>query len=114
MFNLSEIPRDTSPPLYLECYGGDIFSVPSDVVLLSAFAGCYAPVPGGLFDSLRSHCQVSFQQTLPAGTRTFSGRLHHVPVPSTTAFSDLWIIDLRDLSQKGPLSQGEMRSIRGC
>jgi hypothetical protein len=111
LFNLVEFERSNGTSCHAEFYAGDMFEVPSDVVVISSFAGEYSPVPGTLLGALAERFGVRFDRGLPPNTTTHSSRLHRVPVTPTESFKALWILDFRDLFDPKPPTVGELREI---
>lgn len=98
LFNISEIERKNNSPLILEFYGGDITSIYSDVLLVSAFQSSYIPTYGSVFWSIKEKFGIELGNQVPQKSQLILEGLHEFPVPKTSAFSRLWVKDIKQFS----------------
>lgn len=116
LFHLREIPREDGLAVELELHAGDILALHSEVLLLSAFAGSYAPVPGSIFGALTERFGISFPSGPPPGAVRHPGGLVHFRGVSCEAFDSLWVADMRDLRE--PFTLADLRrtldAVRRC
>jgi hypothetical protein len=94
LFNITEISRGDNSPLTLEFYGGDITSAYSDVLLTSAFRSSYAPVKGTVFGRIHEKFGINLTQATISDDSQLLPYIHRLPAPSTSAFSQLWVLEI--------------------
>jgi hypothetical protein len=95
LFHLREIPRDDGISVELELYAGDVLALPSEVLLLSAFAGSYEPTRGTVFGAIADRFGISFEAGPPPGLTRHPGGLLHFPGVSCEAFDSLWVLEMK-------------------
>jgi hypothetical protein len=107
LFNLSEFPRLDHEPLVVEFYAGDILSKRSDALIVSSFRGSYHP-PGSILGALYRRFGIAFGSELPHGTVSVHPRLHLFPAPPCPSFSQLWVIEVKDIMDPDPPSLADI------
>jgi hypothetical protein len=108
LFHLREIPREGGLGVELELYAGDVLALRSEVLLLSAFAGDYAPRRGTVFGAIADRFGLRFEQGPPPGAVRHPGGLLHFRGVTTEAFRALWVIELVEPGR--PFSMPDLRA----
>jgi len=109
LFNSAEIPRGESSSLYAEFYAGDILSVHSDALIVSSFSGDYYPVPGSVLGAIADRFGLRYGAVRPDGTASVASNLHRFPTAPCAAFKELWVLEIKDISDQEPVTPGETR-----
>lgn len=107
LFNLHEITINDESVL-IEFYAGDIFDVPSDILLLSAFKDNYYPVPGTTWGSLHERTGIAVN-TDECCQSNISENLIHFQTPENECFSELAALELADLKQPKKFTIGTLK-----
>lgn len=109
LFNLSEFPRQDHEPLVVEFYAGDILARHSDALLISCFRGSYHPTPGSILGALYEQYGIAFGSERPPGTVSVHPRLHLFSVPTCPAFDQLWVLEVKEITDPMPPSLTDIR-----
>lgn len=105
LFNIREIGRPDAPPLLLEFYGGDVLSVPSSMLLVSAFCESLHPTEGTVLGAIYAKYRVEFSGNLPVAASVVEDNVYDLGCPLGSDFAMLWAILMT--SVHGPTSQAE-------
>jgi len=108
LFNLAEIQRGELASLYVEFYAGDILSVYSDALIVSAFSGDYYPISGSVLGAIADRFGIRYGANRPDGTVSIAGNLHRFPTPRCSAFKELWVLEIKNTANREPVSPGEI------
>lgn len=110
LFNLSEFPRQGHAPLIIEFYAGNILARHSDALIVTAFRGSYHPMPGSVLGELFRRYGIVFGSELPQGTVSDHPRLHLFPVPPCPSFDQLWVLEVKDITDPEPPSMADINA----
>ncbi len=112
LFNITEIERSNNPPLLLEFYGGDITGVYSDILLISAFRSDYFPFVGTVFWRIKDKFGIEFGDHIPEGSKLVSEGLYEFPIVQNSAFSKLWVQEIKKSPNTDSSDSDIMRAFR--
>lgn len=110
LYNLSEIPRSNGLSLFVECYAGDILTIYSDVLIVSAFAHDYWPTPDSILGAISRRFGLNYGGSLPEGTESVDERLHRFPATPCPAFGSLWVLEMQLHDEEHPFTPAQLRS----
>lgn len=112
LFNITEISRFDNPPLTLEFYGGDITSAYSDVLLISAFKDGYVPLKGSILGRIYQKFGINLVQTAISEKSELLPYIYRLPAPPTSAFNQLWALEIQDIFLHQNLDISSTRAFR--
>jgi hypothetical protein len=112
IFNITEIPRNSERPLILEFYGGDITSIYSDVMLISAFQGDFRPMPNTIFGRIKDKFGVSYSSKLPDEVTDLGEGIYDLHSPQTEAYKRLWALEITNFNTSADRSILFYKSIK--
>ncbi len=108
LFNTCEFPRQNARSLFVEFYAGDILSVRSDALVVSAYRRNFHPTRGSLLGAISDRFGYSYGVQLPEGTISVNPDLHCFPAAPCLAFNSLWVLEIKDLGDESPLTLGQL------
>ena len=100
----AHLDRETSKPLRFQIMEGDILSVYSDALALSAFRSMYDPTPGTIFGRIHEKCGFSFGDHLPSGASLWGEGFHEFPAKENRSFDRLFVLDMGDYGNQGSIT----------
>jgi hypothetical protein len=109
LFNLQEI-RLENHDLQLEFYAGDLFDIYSDVLVLSAFRGGFAPVPETTWGRLHEKTGMGFSLYDPGLQTRISENMVAFSLPPNNYFSRLVALEMVSLDKRTSFTFGTLKS----
>ncbi len=98
LFNINLFERKNNEPLELEFYAGDITSVYSDAILISAYKSSFVPTKGTIFKRLKEKYNIEYDREYPVGFKEIVKGFSEFPTKGTDAFKRIFVIEMLDLS----------------
>ena len=109
LFNLQEINLG-GHDLLVEFYAGDLFDIYSDILVLSAFRGGFAPIPGTTWGSLHEKLNVGYKLNNPEIQTRISENMVTFSMPANPCFSRLVALEMVSLDNRNNFTLGTLRS----
>jgi len=82
--------------------------VHSDALIVSSFSGDYYPVPGSVLGAIADRFGLRYGAVRPDGTASVASNLHRFPTAPCAAFKELWVLEIKDISDQEPVTPGEI------
>jgi len=109
LFNIHEISIDNKI-LTIEFYAGDIFDIYTDILLLSAFKGGFAPVRGTTWGSLSERTGLRLELLVPDNQQRLSENIVLFKTPKNKFFDKLLALEMTDLLKRNSFTIATLRS----
>ena len=109
LFNLQEISLENHD-LLVEFYAGDLFDIYSDILVLSAFRGGFAPIPGTTWGSLHQKLNIGYMLNNPEIQTRISENMVAFSMPANRCFSRLYALEMVSLGNRNSFTLGTLRS----